>query len=241
MLPYPMDINTLCELKGITVTDVFGQHTLVRPAGRGSESNWQRWVMFHLTDAGSTGGDSNLFYLAPALTKSLEGEPQEQVNFLRDEMTNLVWAVEARVPSQAGSGVSGDEMAMKEKLPEPFVPANDSVVIRYLAGTTVPDNWIPFIPVRMEGSTREIRLQRARLPAAKGALGVLLTEKPAPYYVDEEEIPRAGVIVQRSFQRTRWLNGRTYLWVGRYKQAGRGEGWGNLQFDRIVDIAQNMR
>jgi hypothetical protein len=241
MLPYPMQINTMCELKGITVTDVFGEHTLIRPAGKGSESTWQRWAMYHLTDVNNATGDSSFFYLAPALTKLMEGDPLERVNFLRDEMANLVWAVENRVPSQAGKGVHGDEMAMKDVVPPPFTPVNDSVAIRYVAGTTVPDNWIPFVPVRIEGTDREIRLQRARMPAAKGALGVLLTERPAPYYVNEEEVPRAGIVVERSFQRTRWLNGRTFLWIGRSKKAGRGEGWSNLQFDQIVDILQNIR
>lgn len=47
MLPYPMDINTLCEIRAMTVTDVFGQHTLIRPAGKGTEDQWQRWTMFH--------------------------------------------------------------------------------------------------------------------------------------------------------------------------------------------------
>jgi hypothetical protein len=240
MLPYPLDINTLCEMQGITVTDVFGQHTLIRAAGRGSESQWQRWAMFHLTDVNNARPDASLFYLAPALTKALTSEPLEQVNLLRDEMANLVWAVEQRVPSQAGKGMSGDELAMKDSSPAAYVPVNDAVQIRYVAGTTVPDNWIPFIPVHMQGSEREVRLQRARMPAAKGAQGVILTEKAAPYYVDEVEIPKAGIIVRRSFQRARWLNGVTYLWVGRDKGAGKGEGWSNLRFDQIVDIPQNI-
>lgn len=240
MLPYPMDINTLCEMKGITITDVFGQHILIRPAGRGSESQWQRWAMFQLTDASDSARNTSLFYLAPALPKMLSSSPLEQVSFLRDEMANMVWAVEQRVPSQAGKGVSGDELARQDTPPPPFVPVNDSVQIRYVAGTTVPDNWIPFIPVHMQGSDREIRLQRARLPAAKGAQGRILTEKAAPYYLDEVEIPRAGIVVRRSFQRARWLNGATYLWVGRDKEAGKGEGWSNLRFDQIVDIPENI-
>lgn len=170
--------------------------------------------MIHLTDAGNAGGSSNLFYLAPALTQVLSGTPLEQVNFLRDEMANLVWAVENRVPSQAGHGVSGDEMATPDEEPELFVPMNETVQIRYVAGTTVPHNWIPFIPVHMAGSDREVRLQRARMPAAKGALGVVLTEQAAPYYIAGEEVPRAGTMVRRSFQRARWLNGRTYCGSG---------------------------
>ncbi len=235
MLPYTLDINTLCEIKGITITDVFGQHILIRPAGRGAQTNWHRWAMFQHTNTASKDSNSNLYYLSPSITKALEGEPLEQVNFLRDEMVNMVWAVESTVPSQAGKGVSGNEMALKDTEPAPFVPVANAP-IRYVLGTTVPDNWIPFIPVHMEGSDTEIRLQRAAMPGAKGALGVFLKEVPAPYYVNEEEVPRSGVIVQRSFQRTRWFNGSTLLWVGRFKEAGKGEGWSNLKFDQIEDI-----
>jgi hypothetical protein len=164
-----------------------------------------------------------------------EGEPLEEVNFLRDEMANMVWAVENTVPSRAGRGVSGKEMALKYEKEEPFV-SNNNVNLRYVLGTTVPDNWIPFIPVHMENSNTEIRLQRASLPNAKGALGVMLTEKPAPYYIDEEIIQRSGIIVKQHFQRARWFNGETCLWLGRQKEAGRGEGWSNLKFDQIEDL-----
>lgn len=236
MLPYPLLINTLCEIKGIVVTDVFGQHVLVRPAGHGPENNWQRWAMFHHTDRSDASFDRSLFYLPPALIKSLEGEPLEEVNFLRDEMANMVWAVEGIVPSQAGKGTSGKEMAMGEEASVPFTPAGEAG-IRYVLGTTVPENWIPFIPVHMEGSDSEIQLQRARMPGAKGALGVVLTEKPAPYFIYEEEVPRSGIIVRRAFQRARWLNGKTCLWMGRRKEAGKGEGWSNLKFDQIEQIS----
>jgi hypothetical protein len=235
MLPYELSINTLCEIKKIIVKDVFEQFTLILPAGRAPESQWQRWSMFTHTDLSNSSSNSNLFYLAPSITKVQEGEPLEEVNFLRDEMANMVWAVENTVPSRAGRGVSGKEMALKYEKEEPFV-SNNNVNLRYVLGTTVPDNWIPFIPVHMENSNTEIRLQRASLPNAKGALGVMLTEKPAPYYIDEEIIQRSGIIVKQHFQRARWFNGETCLWLGRQKEAGRGEGWSNLKFDQIEDL-----
>ena len=108
--------------------------------------------------------------------------------------------------------------------------------IRYVAGTTVPANWIPFIPVHAEDSVSEIRLQRARMAGGKPPRGRLLREPGSPYFIDEEEVPRAGIYVERSWQRARWLNGRTLIWVGRRKTAGRGEGWSELVFDRIVDL-----
>lgn len=236
MLPYPMSINTICEIQNIVITDVFGQHILVRPAGRGSETKWHKWAMFHQTDRSDTTRNTNIFYLSPTLTKSLEGDPLEEVILLRDEMANMVWGVEATVPSQAGRGVSGTEMARPVSEPAPFVPVGTSAEIRYLLGSTVPENWIPFIPVHLPSSVSEIRLQRATLPGAKPPKGVLLREAQPVYFINEEEVPRSGISVQRSYQRTRWIQGRTYLWIGRRKETGKGEGWSNLRFDQIEDI-----
>ena len=45
---------------------------------------------------------------------------------------------------------------------EPAAPAAAS--LRYQVMTTVPENWIPFAPVHVDGDNREIQLQRAALP-----------------------------------------------------------------------------
>jgi len=237
MLPYPLSINIVCEIQNMVITDVFGQHVLVRPAGRGPETSWHRWTMFHQSDRSDDTRNTNVFYLAPAITKALESDPLEEITMLRDEMANMVWGVESIVPSQAGRGASGMEMARLENEPAPFVPAGNTAAIRYVLGTTVPENWIPFIPVHLPGSDAEMRLQRARLPGAKPPKGVLLNEAQPVYFINEEEVPRSGISVQRSYQRTRWLNGKTYLWIGRSKETGKGEGWSNLVFDQIQDIA----
>ena len=238
ILPYQLDVNTLCEIKGILIKDVFGEYTLVRPAGKGPESQWHRWTMFHHTNIeGASSSPTNLFYLVPG-SKALEGQPLEQVNFVRDEMANMVWGVESIVPSQSGKGTSGDEMAL-EKPPvsdsgtEP--PAEEVIKpeIKYVLGTTVPANWIPFIPVHIESNSPEMRLQRAKLPAAKAPMGVLLTEKPAPYFIDEKTLDSTGLLVSRTPQLARYINGASCLWIGRKKEAGKGLGWSNLKFDQI--------
>lgn len=242
MLPYQLAINTVCEIKGILVKDVFGEYTIIRPAGKAAENQWQRWAMFHHTDiSNSESLSTNLFYLVPAVSKLLEGPRLEQVNFLRDEMANMVWAVENIVPSQAGKGVGGDEMALEKAKEivesEPATPpSNNSAKIRYVLGTTVPANWIPFIPVHINEVSAEIRLQRAKLPHAKRPLGVLLNEKKAPYFIEEEILGSSGLLVSRSFQLARYINGTAYLWIGRRKEAGKGEGWSNLKFDQIEDF-----
>jgi len=243
MLPYQLDINTLCEMKGILVKDVFGEYTLVRAAGKGPESQWHRWAMFHHTNtsSGSTSA-TNAFYLVPG-SKALEGPPLEQVNFLRDEMANMVWGVESTVPSQSGKGVSGDEMALEKPsdAPNPGTEPTEEVVkpeIKYILGTRVPANWIPFIPVHIESNSSEIRLQRAKLPAAKAPMGVLLKEKSAPYFIDEKTLDSSGLLVSRSAQLARYINGASCLWIGRKKEAGKGLGWSNLKFDQIIQTVK---
>jgi hypothetical protein len=237
MLPHPMDVNTVCEVRGILVDDTFGRHTFIRAAGRGPETAWQRFAMFHLTEHGRRpAAAGNLFYLVPAVGKVLESAPLERVNFMRDEMANMVWAVEAIVPSQTGLGMSGYEASRSPEGEPPRVMKDENVRIAYVVGTTVPKNWIPFIPVHAEGSMSEIRLQRARMAGGDPPRGRLLREAKSPYFVEEEEVPRAGSYVERSWQRARWTRGRTLIWVGRRKTAGRGEGSSYLGFDQIIDL-----
>ena len=51
--------------------------------------------------------------------------------------------------------------------------------------------------------------------------------------VAEEEVPRAGAIVRRSFQYARGPDGRAHLWIGRSKTTGTGESSSGLGFDSV--------
>jgi hypothetical protein len=242
VIPYALAVNTLCEVKGLVITDVFGERTIIRAADEGRDNEWQRWSMFNLSNRDELGSYNRQFLLPAALAQTLESEPIEQVNFLRDEMVNMVWAVEERIPDQTGAGINGHDAADKTGIHPPPI-AESTANIRYILGTTVPENWIPFLPVHRPGSNREMRLQRAAMPKLGvppreviKAKGRLLTEVPAPYYVNEEEVPSAGSLIRRSYQRARWYGGRTFLWIGRTRETGRGPGSSNLQFDQIAPL-----
>lgn len=232
ILPYQMKINTLCEVKGIMVTDVFGQNILIEPSFKDPELNWHEFSTFRHTERQNRLSPRNRFYLAPSLLKLQQSEPLEKINFMRDEMTNMVWAIENTVPSDAGGG--REVKLNRPRYDQNFVPADPETKIRYLLGTNVPENWIPFIPVHKPNDDREIRLQRARIPNAPLPISVMLNEEQPVHFIEEEEVQRAGVIVKRTYKRTRWLNGKTCLWVGRSKTTGRGEGWSGLMFDQIL-------
>jgi hypothetical protein len=117
--------------------------------------------------------------------------------------------------------------------------------------TTVPENWIPFAPVHVDGDNREIQLQRAALPRilegdpnppVKVQPRTMLMRQglddvpPQPYLVHEEEVSRAGTRVMQAYQRTRWTDGQVYTWLRVRRQTGRGEGSSGLAFDQIVPV-----
>jgi len=127
-------------------------------------------------------------------------------------------------------------------------PITYNAPIRYQVMNTVPENWIPFIPVHLENDNREIQLQRAAMPRLlEGDPNPLVKVRPRttllrhgldqtpaqPYFLHEEEVLRAGVQVQQIFKRTRWSSGRVFTWLGVSKQTGRGEGGSGLAFDQI--------
>jgi len=121
--------------------------------------------------------------------------------------------------------------------PPPPATATPSGIPRYRLATDVPANWTPLLPQR--GSDNSLRLVRAAMLAPDGsnairrAQGALLNAA-ARLALFDEEIPREGVRVMRQFERTRWLNGSTLLWIGLRKQVGRGEGSSALRFDEAA-------
>jgi hypothetical protein len=56
------------------------------------------------------------------------------------------------------------------------------------------------------------------------------------YFVEEEEVLRAGTNVKQSFQRTRWYGGQVYVWLGVRKRTGRGEASSHLRFDYLQPV-----
>lgn len=260
IIPWAVPVGSLSDLKDLVVTDVFGQRTTVRPAGE-SLNNPFAWNMYGIHTKGNVSAPDNRLIIPPVVNKLQESQPIEAVNFIRDEMANMVWGIETIVPDGLGKGMDGFEAATQSvnyltSLATPVPPVmgvDNDATIKYTIANTVPENWIPFIPVKSGTSltNREIKLQRAAMPRLIEGLPVtrvrprtnLLQEgvtglgEPgeswAHYYVHEEEVPRSGTIVTRTWQRTRMENGEVVTWLGRRKSNGRGEGASGLAFDII--------
>ncbi|MCC2592078.1 hypothetical protein LKO27_01365 [Tessaracoccus sp. OS52] len=265
VVPFTLPAGSIAEVRGVAVTNVFGEKTWVRAAGSGDDEDWQRWAMFLLSTQGEAHVPADLsLVVPPAARQVLEGRPLEDVLLARDEMANMVWGVERGIALPSGEKASGHEAAAQTRgfferalearlghPPEPPAPA-EGARIRYQVMTSVPENWIPMIPTHVDGDNREVQLQRAAMlrimvgdddPSPDpvrprtSLLRVGLEETPAVgYLLHEEEVPRSGTHVTLSFQRTRWTAGRTFTWLGVRKRTGRGEGSSGLAFDKLVDI-----
>ena len=217
------------------VGDDFGEQSLLLSAGRGIEDQWQRWSMFTMSSAPSSAVADNRFFLPPAIAKVQEALPVEKV--LRDEMANMAWAIERVVPSGLGLGINGYTVAATDAIATPLPPLHPTEAsARYVLGTDVPNNWFPFIPVHVPGSSRSIQLQRARMPGTARVRRTAILNPPTPYYINEEEVPRAGKIATAMYKRSRWLGGTTITWLGRRVTTGKGEGSSGLAFDKVVNI-----
>jgi hypothetical protein len=260
LTPFRLPAGSLSRVKGLVVTNVFGERFWIDPAGKGLDDQWETWRMFSLNIKGDAQLPADLALLLPSsCPKIQEGPLLEEVAFMRDEMANMVWGIEKTVSLPHGRPKAGFEAATEtrrlfERLanltptPEPEYHAK----IRYSVMNTVPEHWIPFIPVHDEGSNREIRLQRAAMlrflkeeasparirPRTNLLREGLEMEPKSPYFVHEEEVPRAGVLVTQRFQRTRWYGGKVFTWLGIRKITGRGEGSSGLAFDQIIDVPQ---
>jgi hypothetical protein len=131
------------------------------------------------------------------------------VHFFRDEMANMVWAVESIVTGGAGAQWPGAERGAALSATRAQPPAG--VALRYLIQTPVPYNWIPFLPVTIDPTVGSIALERAAMldisanpPRPIEPVGRILRPRGGahPYRIREEEILRSGVRVRRIVCRT---------------------------------------
>jgi hypothetical protein len=261
LVPCTIDAGSVAHVRGIAVSTVFGERFWIEPADDGAPPTG-RWSAFTLEVEGREDERERALLLLPTAAKVQEGDPVAEVMLVRDELANMVWGVERTVPLASGTSKRGVEAAyetrrfyereLEHRVGPPPAPLPGGAPIRYEVMTSVPENWIPFVPVHVDGSNREVQLQRGAMPRVlEGDPDLPLKVTPrtallrdgldrrpaAPYFVFEEEVPRSGVRVLQAYRRARWRKGRTYVWLGVRKETGRGEASSKLAFDQIPPTA----
>lgn len=266
LLPITLPAGTIANIRGMSVKNVFGENFWITATGKGQDDNPDRWTMYSMDVIGNDRQPADLsFMLVPSVPKIQEGKPIEEVQLVRDEVANMVWGIETSVPLPSGESVPGREAArdmlqhlqriIKESgavVTEPHPPAAN---LRYNIMSRVPENWIPFIATHDESSDRQTRLQRGSMPRIIEGDPQLTIDKIKPrsnllreglnqapkksYFINEEEVLRAGINVTQSFQRTRWYNGQVFTWLGVRKRTGRGEASSQLKFDYLQPVKKS--
>ena len=259
VIPCTLPSGALALVEGLAVTNVFGERLWITAADQGGDSAWGRWSMFTINvrnaPAGATATDTTLLLL-PTLASSQSGAPLEEVSLVRDEVADMAWGIETTVPLASGISRPGAEVGkqtfsyLQSLIPGGAAPPAMTAPVRYDAMNSVPENWIPLIPVHVPDDNRQIQLQRAAMPRILQGdtsppqkvqpLTSLLrqgldTTPPQPYFLHEEEVPRAGAQLAQYFERSRWVQGQVFTWLRVQKQTGRGEAASGLAFDRLVD------
>ncbi|CAG1012340.1 hypothetical protein BURK2_04496 [Burkholderiales bacterium] len=265
VVPLTVPVGTVTRVDSLVVADTFGVRSLLRPIGDPALptpyfSMWQSTRMRHAgdqigekqIDGNPVGGPvPNRFFLPPTIGQSIDGATLEDVLFMRDEMANLAWGIERGIEGATETPVklAGGPPPTGAALPS----AAPGAPPRYLLSTTVPDNWIPLLPVQLDGQGKPIpqpsqqddrvkqvaRLQRGAVlqpdgtaqshPAQSEALKAL-----GAALLYDEEVPREGVRITRRRRMTRWTDGSTWVWTAFRNEAGSGEGSSGLRFDNLL-------
>jgi hypothetical protein len=241
-LPLPLESGSITRIRTLVVTDTFGVRTLVRPTEQASGRETDRWSMFKVSSADGIG---DFLFLPPSLGPVIDGPDVEDVLFVRDEMAAMGWGVERKIQGPLDTALDGYEpyfkrLAALQAAAQPQAqPAPEDPKIEYLLGNSVPDNWIPLVPVGTSASDFVFRRGQMETTAT-GLVGAhaygRILEPWHPFYVDDQAIPREGVRVVRYFRRARWFDGSTWTWVARRVYPGAGPGGSGLAFDLVEQL-----
>ena len=292
LFPLETQIGKYIEIKEIEVIDTFGGRHIIKGDDRAGNKEKlgkfaEQWQIFTNSTKGNyKKTEVNGLYFAPQLAATVEGKPIEEVKVLRDEMANMVWGVENVVPDGCGGIIDANlyatqlqqvvdevnEAGKSIRDPQTIVFGNEetgaieSAKFSYLLQSTVPFNWIPFIPQRLSNKDdktspffqdgREIILRRGKMPcylyngngynleSVRPQGSIMRPEvktdrsgkkKENPMFIHEEAVQATGIRLTKNYQRTRWICGKTYQWLGIYKRQAQTEASSGLVFDELLE------
>ncbi|MCP5028817.1 MAG: hypothetical protein GY929_21300 [Actinomycetia bacterium] len=246
VVPVRVKTGTISRVSKLRVVDSFGDESPPIPHVRHRDGPQGPFRLFELhgdkpVQTGDPASDpSPWLFLPPATATSIEGPPLEQVVFARDEQANLAWAIEQQIEGAFGRVIERSKawFSSADAAAPSSEPADDEEAWRYRVEVGVPPPWwIPLLPQRLDSSD-EILLRRGRMRAwddvdgVTGAVGDLLGGDEARH-VEEDEVPRFGVTVDRRWQMARGLDGRVHVWSRWRKRPGGNARSSGLRWDDL--------
>ena len=249
VIPVELPVGSLATTRSLVVADSFGVRILLRPAGDPAARSLNGWSMFSLSLRAEPSDAfgvpvSNLFYLPPSLIQPLDGPVLEEIALTRDEVANMAWAIERRLESPLEIGVETSRSYGD--------PAADSAagsggagdlheVPQYRLASTVTPHWIPMLPVRVDPDSPSVRLARGAVLDLAGSTRIVsaaarlldVGDPAGRLLMPEEEVPREGLLVRRSYRAARWHDGELHVWTANRASVGKGEARSGLTFDTL--------
>jgi hypothetical protein len=245
IVPLTVPVGSVTRVDSLVVTDTFGVRSLLRPIGDPAlpKPYFSMWHSASMRYAGDPIGApvSNRFLLLPTIVGSIDSAPLEDVLFMRDEMANIAWGIERSIESAAETPVN---LANASPATEVAPSSAPGAPPQYLLSTTVPDNWVPLLPVQLDDHGKLVsRLKRGAVLQPDGTNEVRHARSEAlnalaNLLLYDEEVPREGVHITRRRRMTRWIDGSTWVWTAFRNEVGRGEGSAGLRFDHLEGDGQ---
>lgn len=261
--PVEAETGTVINVKDILVRDSFDNEIHIKESAEELDnkepktSPINRWSLFGTTKPNAYAeNDFSInkgLVCPPTVLRCEEGAPVEEVQFLRDEMANMVWGVETKINDGCGGTMDGktlsdsvlEEIDREEKKSQKTEYNKSTAKYSLLIQNRVPLNWIPFIPQQMEDG-RNIVLRRAKMPIyyqegyqpTRPSTDLLGKPKEQgqikPFIIDEDQFGGYGFKVIKTAQRTRWFNGKSFTWLGNRKVISEYQANSGLMFDELI-------
>jgi hypothetical protein len=247
VVPIPLAVGSVLRVDSVVVTDTYGEVLVVRPITTvdGPDGSFRLFEHTVVPAAGTTAVRDPLFALLPTTAGASSGPPLEQVDYARDDLAEVVWAIENIALGAAGEPVDRAAAAAVAAAATPLpAPGPDPNTQTYVPRSLVLNNWFPFLavagPLSAATGASTTYLALADVPP----LGDLAQPPPLPWgriigeqvgvSVPQEEITGAGLRITRAWRYARWSDGRQLSWVHRVTETGRGPASSGLKFDQAI-------
>lgn len=253
LVPMDLPVGAIHTITGFKVTNTFGE---VQEIHAINEENSDDWCLFkqNISNNKNKTCKGLLLYPKAYIDKS---ENIEQIDFFRDEMANLAWAIETFIESSDGrildrnrsysakqknavsnskvqnNGIDVDTEYSSSSKVSTSDNTNLSQQLKYTLVSEIPEHFFPLVPKPpvTPASKPEPIYNMLLMSSDIKPLGEILSSE-TNIDIPQEEIPSEGSCVTRYYSLSRGSDGRILLSRIRQKKAGRGEGSSGLKFDK---------
>jgi hypothetical protein len=199
VIPVQQPIGSLRKVNELKVTDVFGNINQIKAHGssQNNDSEDQIFTLFSLSieDKGNSSEsktDSSILFLPNTLVQYIQGEALEEVVFSRDEMANLVWAIERKYFEKGEIYNRDDE---KISANQNDSQSNQDSLPKYKIMSPLRKNWIPYVSVQ-NSKTGQIYFRRGRTVIDEQQYRTILIKDSTRIW--EEEIPATPILLTQN-------------------------------------------